>query len=127
MFKFGDIAFKSIQHTISLVITSLPSATYSTFDNVVKFWDTLDSIYLSNRDFVDEKYHTSHNKFDNEVTTSVSISFGRELLHIFGYAKSSITSIQFFLLVLFLLSKPILVLILLPQDLDSNNRKKMRC
>ena len=127
MFKFGDIAFKSIQHTISLVITSLPSATYSTFDNVVKFWDTLDSIYLFNRYFMDEKYHTSHNKFDNEVTTSVSISFGRELLHIFGYAKSSITSIQFFLLVLFLLSKPILVLILLPQDLDSNNRKKMRC
>ena len=49
---------------------------------------TLGSVQFSNRDFLEEKYHASCGKFDNEIVAWVSTSFGRELPTIFGCAES---------------------------------------
>ena len=44
---------------------------------------TLGSVQFSNRDFLEEKYHASYGKFDNEIVAWVSPSFGSLVLVMF--------------------------------------------
>ena len=85
----GSVMFESVHQTTAWVTKYLPSAEYFTFNDVITLLDAFDSIHLSNRDFLEEKYHASRGKFDNEIAARVSASFGREFPTIFGRAESS--------------------------------------
>ena len=69
------------------VVKYLPSYEYFTFNDVITRLDAIGSIHSSNRDFLDDKYHALHGKFDNEVTSRVSAFFVRELPTTFGRAE----------------------------------------
>ena len=60
---------------------------------MITLLDALGSVHLSNKDFMEEKYHASRGKFDNETAARFAASFSRELPQIFGRVESS-SSIQ---------------------------------
>ena len=51
--------------------------------------DALGSSHLSDKDFLDEKYHAQKGRFENESAACVVASFGRELPTIFGKMEIS--------------------------------------
>ena len=51
--------------------------------------DALGSSHLSDKDFLDERYHAQKGRFENESAARVAASFGRELPTIFGKMESS--------------------------------------
>ena len=81
--------FESVHQTTAWILKYLPSLEYFTFNDVITLLDTLGSVHLSNREFLEQKYHASRGKFDNEISARVSTSFGCELLTIFGRAESA--------------------------------------
>ena len=87
--EIGGIIFEYIRQTTAWVVTHLPSPEYFIFNDVIIIFDALGSIHLSNRDFLEEKYHASRGKFNNEIAARVSAFFDRELLTIFGRAEST--------------------------------------
>ena len=92
MVDLGGVKFKSLPQTIAWVSVNSPSSSYRVFMNIHTLLDYLGSFHLSNKDFIDEKYHATRGRFDNESTARVAASFGRELPTIFGKMDTSTTT-----------------------------------
>ena len=88
----GGVKFQSLSQTITWVSSNLPAGSYHVFMDLNTLLDALGSSHLADKDFIDEKYHATRGKFENESTTRVVVSFGRGLPTIFGKMDSSTSS-----------------------------------
>ena len=93
MVEIGGETFESLRQTAEWVRFHLPSGAYFDFNNVIALLDALGGVHLSNKNFIEEKYHVSCGRFKNEISARFHASFSRELLHFFGRIESS-SSIQ---------------------------------
>ena len=93
MVEIGSVTFESLRQKTAWTKAHLPSGAYFDFNDVITLLDALGSVHLSNKYFIEEKYHAFRGKFDNETAARFAASFGRELPQIFGRVESS-SSIQ---------------------------------
>ena len=87
--EIGGVKFESLPQTIAWVQSNLPSNLYDVFMDINTSLDALGSSHLSDKDFIDEKYHAKRGRFENESTARVTASFGRELPTIFSKIGTS--------------------------------------
>ena len=73
--EIGGVTFESLRQTTAWVKVHLPSGAYFDFNNAITLLDALGSVHLSNKDFMEEKYHASRGKFDNETAASFSRNY----------------------------------------------------
>ena len=90
--ELGGVKFESPPQTIAWVKSNLPSDSYHVFMDLNTLLDALRSSHLSDKDFIDEKYHAQKDKFENESAAKVAVSFGPELPTIFGKMETSASS-----------------------------------
>ena len=88
----GGVKFEYLPQTIAWVTTNLPSGSYYVFIEINTLLDDLGPSCLSDKDFIDEKYHTTRGRFENESAARVAASFGRERPTIFGKMDTSTTT-----------------------------------
>ena len=93
MIEIGGETFESLRQTAEWVRFHLPSSAYFDFMEFIALLDVLGGVYLSNKDFIEEKYHVSCGRFKNEIAARFHASFSREIPHFFGRIESS-SSIQ---------------------------------
>ena len=60
--EIGGVNFESLRETTAWVKVHLPLGTYFDFNDMITLLDALGSVHLSNKDFMEEKYHASRGK-----------------------------------------------------------------
>ena len=90
--EIGGVKFKFLPQTITWVQSHLTSSSYHVFIGTDTLLYALGSSNLSDKDFIDEKYHSQKVQFENESAARVVASFGRELPTIFDKMKTSALS-----------------------------------
>ena len=73
--EIGGVNFESLRETTAWVKVHLPLGTYFDFNDVITLLDAPGSVHLSNKDFMEEKFHASRGKFDNETAARFATSF----------------------------------------------------
>ena len=89
MVEIRGVKFESLRQTTAWITSNLPSGSYHVFMDVITLLDALGSSHLSDKDFIDEKYHAQKGKFENKSATRVAASFGRDIPTVFGKVDSS--------------------------------------
>ena len=87
--EIGGVKFESLPQTIAWVQSQVHSGSYHVSMDMNTLLDVLGSSHLSDKDFIDEKYHAQKGRFENESAARVAVSFGHELPTIFGKIKTS--------------------------------------
>ena len=75
MVEIGDVIFESLRQTAEWVRFHVPSGAYFDFNNVIALLDALGGVHLSNKNFIEEKYHVSCGRFKNEIAARFDDSF----------------------------------------------------
>ena len=92
--KMGGVKLESLLHTTSWVKRELPCSSYHVFHDPITLLDAVGASQMSNKEFLDERYHASRGKFGNEVAARTAASFGRELPPLFGKVEPTATGGQ---------------------------------
>ena len=82
--KMGGLKLESLLYTTSWVKKELPCSSYHVFHDPITLLDAVSASQISNKEFLDERYHEARGKFGNEVAARTTASFGRELPPLFG-------------------------------------------
>ena len=72
----------------------MPCSSYHVFHDPITLLDAVGASQISNKEFLDERYHASREKFGNKIAARTAASFGRKLPPLFGKVDPTATGGQ---------------------------------